>query len=112
MADSCYECGRAYCQDRAPCAERIARTTCREPRQVGLAVNHFWRRMPIRPFDHVSNALRTGPCETLAADANTTAQNPALAKNQVKVCVGRIDDDGAGRFGRGFHCPPRTLRSC
>src|SRR6266496_1811746 len=78
------------------CAERIARTACHEPRQIGLAVNHFWRRMPVRPFDHASNALRAGPCETLTADANTVPQGPAETKNQVKVCVGR----GTGRFGR------------
>jgi hypothetical protein len=68
--------------------------------RVGLAVNHFWRRMPIRPFDHASNALRAGPCETLAADANTIPQSAARTENQVKVCMGRIDNDGAGRFGR------------
>jgi hypothetical protein len=83
-----------------PCAKWIARTACHESRQVGLAVNHFWRRMPIRPFDHASNALRTGPCETFAADANTIPQSAARTENQVKVCMGRIDNDGAGRFGR------------
>src|SRR5262249_51465306 len=76
------------------------RTASHEPRQVGLAVNHFCRRMPIRPFDHASNALRAGPCEPLAADANTIPQSPAMAENQVKVCMRRIDNDGAGGFGR------------
>ena len=83
-----------------PCAERIAWTACHEPRQIRLAVNHFCGRMPIRPFDHASNALRAGPSETLAADANTIAQSPAMAQNQVKVCIGRVDNDGASRFGR------------
>ena len=83
-----------------PCAEWIARTACHEPRQVGLAVNHFCRWVPIRPFDHASNALRAGPYETLAADANAIAQSPTMAKNQVKVCIGRVDNDGASRCGR------------
>src|SRR5262249_16530188 len=56
--------------------------------------------MPIRPLDHASNALRAGPRETLAADANTIAQSPAMAENQVEVSIGRVDNDGASRFGR------------
>src|SRR5262249_14751150 len=79
-------------------AERIARTARHEARQIGLALDHLRRRRPIRPLGLALDRLRAGPSEAFAAHANAVAHGLAAGQHQVKVSVGRIDDDGAGRL--------------
>jgi len=38
-------------------AERIAFAAGHEARQIGLALDHFRRRIPIRPFRHLADAF-------------------------------------------------------
>ena len=57
------------------CAERIARSARHEPRQIRLPIDHFRRRMPIRPFRHSADPLGTVPGESIAADADAVAQS-------------------------------------
>src|SRR3984957_6247856 len=80
-------------------AERIARTAGHEPRQIGLALDHFRRRTPIRPFLLARYLLQAGPSEALAADADAVAKRPVVALNQVKEPAFCVDNDRARRFG-------------
>src|SRR5580693_825859 len=80
-------------------AERIARTAGHEPRQIGLALNHFRRRTPIRPFLLARYLLQAGPGEALAADADAIAKRPVVGLNQVKEAAFGVDNDRARRFG-------------
>ena len=79
-------------------AERIARPARHLPRQIRLALDHFRRREPIRPFLHLGNALGAGPGEALAADAHAVADRLAAAEHQIEVGVRGIDNNGAGRL--------------
>ncbi len=81
-------------------AERIALPARHEARQIGLAIDHFLGRMPVRPFRHFADAFDPGPGEALASDADAVAHRLALAEDEIKEGVGRIDDDGSGRLGR------------
>jgi len=83
------------------CAERIGFTTGHEARQVRLALNHLWRRKPIRPFFHAADVLGARPGEALSADTNPIAKRLAVPDRQVKVGVRRIDDDCSGRLDCG-----------
>src|SRR5580692_980984 len=80
-------------------AERIAGTARHEPRQVGLALNHFRRRAPIRPFLLARNLLQAGPGEAIASHAYAVAKRPVVTLNQVKEAAFGVDDDRARRFG-------------
>src|SRR6185437_10481366 len=72
-------------------AKRIALATGHEARQVRLTLDHFLGRKPVRPFLHAADALGAGPCEAFAADADAVAQSLAVAHDQIKVGVRRID---------------------
>ncbi len=77
-------------------AERIGRATRHEAGQIGLALDHFLRRMPVRPFRHLADALGARPGEPFAADADAVAHGLAVAEHEVEIGIGRVDDDGAG----------------
>ena len=79
-------------------AERIARAARHHARQIRLALDHLGRRMPVRPFRHLADALGAGPGEAFAADADAVAQRLAAAERQIEIGVRRIDDDRAGRL--------------
>src|SRR5262249_975241 len=78
--------------------ERIAIAAGHEARQIGLALDHFFRRMPIGPFRHSGHLFRAGPGEALAADADAVTQRLAVAEHEIEIGVRRIDDDRAGRL--------------
>ena len=79
-------------------AERVAVAACHEARQIRLAVDHLFRRMPVRPLRHSRHFFRAGPGEALAADADAVAQRLALAEHEIEVGVRRVDDERAGRL--------------
>src|SRR6202451_553350 len=79
--------------------ERIARSAGHEPRQGGLAFNHFRRRAPVRPFLLARNLLQAGPLEAIAADADAVAQRPIVRLHQIEEPRPRIDHDRAWRLG-------------
>src|SRR3974390_916192 len=79
-------------------AEWIARATCHDARQIGLALDHLRRREPVRPFLHARDALRARPGEAFAADADAVAQRLAVPEHEIKVGVRRIDDERARRL--------------
>src|SRR6202021_2170062 len=59
-------------------AQGIARTTGHEARQIGLALDHFGRRMPIRPFRLARDLLHAVPGEPVAADADAVADRAVI----------------------------------
>ena len=79
----------------------VAYTTGRKARQVRLARNHLWRRMPVRPLTHTADALSARPGEPCAANADAVAQRLAVAEHQIEKRVRCVDDDGASGLGRG-----------
>src|ERR1700722_6853896 len=76
-------------------AQRIARATGHEARQVGLARDHFRGRRPIRPLGLARHRLGARPGEAVAADADAIAERLAVAEHVVEVGVRRIDDHRA-----------------
>src|SRR5207244_11469778 len=64
--------------------QRITRSAGHEPRQIGLALDHFGRRIPIRPFLHAGETLDAGPGESLASHADAIPHRLAVAEHQVK----------------------------
>src|SRR5689334_12992813 len=68
--------------------------------KLGLARDHFNRRRPAWPHALVLNAAAAAPGEAVASDADAVAHGFAVAQNQIKEAVGRIDDDGTGNFRR------------
>src|SRR5271166_6783927 len=81
-------------------AHRIARAARHETRQVGLALDHFRRRTPVRPFLLARDLLQAGPLEALSTDTNAVADGPVVGLDEIEKALARIDDEGAGRFGR------------
>src|SRR5690242_9993330 len=65
-------------------AERVAFAAGHEARQIRLPLDHFLRRMPVRPFAHVFDTFDTGPSESFASDAHAVAQRLAAAEHQIK----------------------------
>src|SRR5690606_4725067 len=79
-------------------AERVAGAAGHHARQVRLALDHLGRREPIRPFLHPRDAFVAGPGEAFAADADAVAERLAVAKHQIEVGIGGVDDHRAGRL--------------
>ena len=77
-------------------AQRIAGAAGHEARQIGLALDHLGRRMPIRPLGLAGDLLHAGPGEAVAADADAVADRAATAEHVIEVGVRRIDDQRAG----------------
>src|SRR5262249_5667872 len=81
-------------------AERVALATGHEARQIGLALDHFDGRMPVRPLGHARDALGARPGEALTANADAVSHRLTVAEHEIKVSVGGIDDDRAGGLFR------------
>jgi hypothetical protein len=79
-------------------AEWVAIAPGHEPRQIRLAIDHGFRRIPIRPFRHSRNPLHAGPGKALATHANAMTQRLAIADYEIEIGVRRINDDRAGRL--------------
>src|SRR6202007_2867940 len=71
-------------------AQRVAGTAGHEARQIGLAIDHLRRRMPIRPLGLAGDLLHAGPGETVAADAHPVADSATIAEHVIKIGVRRI----------------------
>src|SRR5208337_4996437 len=87
-------------------AQGVAWTAGHEPRQIGLAFNHFRRRPPVRPLLLARNALQAGPLEAFAAHADAVAKGPVVPLQHVKETLLRVDDD------RTAASLPRKKTSC
>jgi hypothetical protein len=81
-------------------AERITGAARDHARQIGLALDHLGRRIPIRPLGLAHDRMHARPGEAFAADADAVAHRLAVAEDEIKEGVRRIDDDGAGRLTR------------
>ena len=68
-------------------AERIAPSPCHHSRQVGLSLDHFARRRPIRPLTHLADFLGTRPGEAFAADTDAVAQRLAASEDEIEEPV-------------------------
>src|SRR5262249_12339956 len=76
-------------------AERVAGPAGHKAWQIGLPLEHFWRRMPVRPLDLAAYLKKPLPSETVAADTDAIAHRVRWILDQVEVPFERIDDDGA-----------------
>ena len=72
-------------------AERIAVAAGHEARQVGLAFDHFGRWIPVGPFRHPGDTLGARPGEALTPNADAVAHRLAVAQNEIKIGIGRVD---------------------
>ena len=82
------------------CAKWIAGTASHEARQIGLALNHFGGRKPVRPFRFALDCLYPGPGKTFAADSNSITDGLAATEHEVEIGIRGVDYDRAGRFTR------------
>jgi hypothetical protein len=78
-----------------------------EAGQIRLALDHFRRRMPIRPLRLAADLQKALPGKSLAADADAVADRVRWVLNEVEVPLHSIDDDDAGRLLRSVE--HRTL---
>ena len=92
--------------------ERITGAAGHEARQVGLALDHFGRRMPVRPLGLLGDLLHAGPGKAVAANAHAVADGASATEHVIEVGVGRIDDQGAGGLlgGEGNFLPAQMRR--
>src|SRR5579883_52633 len=81
-----------------PRAERIAWPAGHEARQVRLALDHFRRRAPVRPFLLAADLLQSRPLESVAADADPVADRAVFPLDEIKETLGGDDDDRARRL--------------
>src|SRR5262245_35688711 len=75
-------------------AERVVRPARHVARQVGAALEHFFRRPPVRPLALGADLLDARPGEARPADADAVAQRLAVVLDQVEETLRRVDDDG------------------
>ena len=78
-------------------SERVAGATGHEARQIGLALDHFRRRMPIWPLGLARDLQQPLPGEAVAADAYAVTQRMRLIFDQIKMPPLGVDNDGARR---------------
>ena len=103
----CRECDRRWSRDTSRARPGIAGTARHEARQIGLARDHFRRRMPIR-----HSALRLMVCtpdQALAADADAVTNGAAPVEHVIERGVAGIDD--ARRFAGVEAITARRSRS-
>src|SRR5262249_14275987 len=79
-------------------SERVARAAGHEARQIGLALDHFRRRMPIWPLGLARDLQQPLPGEAVAADAYAVTHRMRLIFDQIKMQPLGIDNDGARRI--------------
>ena len=66
--------------------------------QFRLALDHFRRRRPDRPFLAVLDVGAAGPAEAVLADADAVADGVAALLHEIELSLLQMDDDGAGRL--------------
>jgi hypothetical protein len=66
--------------------------------EVGLTLDHFLGRIPVRPFLLVTDGRHAGPTEALPPHADPLTERPSAPQYKVKEAILRVDDDCAGRF--------------
>src|SRR5262249_39757636 len=64
---------RGIAEIKRACAERIAWATGHETRQIGLTIDHLFRRAPVWPPCHSRDFFGASPSESFATDANAVA---------------------------------------
>ena len=81
--------------------------------ELGLPLQHFCRRIPVRPFLFGVNGRPARPDEAHGAYADTVADRFSAALYQIKEMTGRIDSDRARRLMRRVgNSLPREGRIC
>jgi hypothetical protein len=65
-----------------------------------LPLQHFGRRVPIRPLLFAVNGSRTRPPKSLSTDADPVTDRLPATLYQVQIVTARIDDNCAGRNRR------------
>src|SRR6266566_806269 len=92
-------------------AERIARTAvhaqptlqlAHHSPDLGLALYHFLRGIPVGPLLLVVNGRGARPFESAPANADAIANGAPASLDEVEEMRLRIDHDGAGRLVRGI----------
>src|SRR5689334_14240182 len=78
---------------KGPRAQRVTWPPFHVVRQIGLAVQHFWRRMPVGPFGFAADMLSALPGEAHAADADAVTQRLAVGEDQIEEAAPGFDDD-------------------
>src|SRR5450755_2777264 len=68
-------------------AERITGSAGHEARQIRLALDHFWRRCPVRPFCLSRDIEQSLPRKSVSADTNAVADRAAIALNQIEMAL-------------------------
>src|SRR6516165_4292308 len=103
---------RRIAEIKRACAEWVCFSAGHETRQVGLPLDHFLRREPIRPFLHAADAFGAGPRKAFAADADAVTDRLAVTEHEIEIGVRRIDDDRACRFdsSEADNLTPESLR--
>jgi hypothetical protein len=81
-------------------AERVAGAAGHKAWQIRLPLEHFRRRMPVRPLDLAADLKKPLPSEAVPADTDAIAHRVRWILDQVEVPFDRIDDDSACRLLR------------
>src|SRR3954470_3823613 len=76
----------------------IARSSCHEARQIRLRGETLGGWPPVRPLGLAVDPHEPGPLETLAADADTVAQGPVVALDEIDKPFRGVDDECTGRL--------------
>src|SRR6476620_4073553 len=80
-------------------AERIARPAGHPARQIRLALDHFLRWGPVRPFFFLRDLDEALPTEAVAADAEAVTQCAPAGMHHIEVTLVALHDDRAGLLG-------------
>src|SRR4029453_9873939 len=78
------------------CAERIVWPAGHAVRPLGLLGtprNHFLRWGPGRPHHFAPDIGESGPAKAVAADRTAIADRLLIGQDEIKLPVGRVDDD-------------------
>ena len=71
------------------------------PPQLGLALNHLFGRIPVRPLLLVVDCRRARPAEALTPYADAIAERPPATLDKIKEVILRVDNDRARLLLRG-----------
>src|SRR5690606_31554011 len=78
--------------------ERIVGTAGHIARQIRPALEHFFRRTPVRPFAFRRDRLYARPPETVAPDADAVARRHPAFFDEVQIALAAVDHDRARLF--------------
>jgi hypothetical protein len=70
--------------------------------QLGLSLQHFRGRVPVRPFLFGVNRRQARPAKSFAADADSVTNGLSAPLHQIEKVTSGIDDDRARRLARGI----------